>query len=253
MIKAPSGNFYIGSAASFCGRQNCHRSKLSKGNHFSKQLQDAANKYGIDKLEFKPIFKCSRADLLLYEQAFLDSLKPAYNSAKFAGSPMAGRKHGEEFRKNIAKTRAENPERLMEAAAKAAATRAAQWARMTPEELAADSAYRKEAIRAGNEKYKTSMTKEQKEAHREKLKKAAAVGSAAAKARLDAMTPEEREEAKSAANIKRANAQAKKSPEELAEIGRKKGAGGKYVRTAEARAAMSETVRAAKARRKLSQ
>ncbi|MFY7864716.1 GIY-YIG nuclease family protein [Roseateles sp.] len=224
-IRAPSGNLYIGSAANFNRRANCHRSKLVRGVHFSKQLQDACNKYGIDALVFTPVFRCGRDDLIAYEQAFIDALAPAYNSAKVAGAPMAGRKHGDGFRKKIAATRAANPETVAKAAKKAAETRARAWAEMTPEEMAADAAKRKEAIRIGNAKRMAALTPEQRAERVESLRARGKLASAAAKARLLAMTPEERAADKARMLAKRAATYAKKTPEEIAEINRRRSIG----------------------------
>lgn len=58
-------------------------------------MQRAWNKYGEAAFEFKKLLVCAKADLLWFEQRALDSLKPAYNICKVAGSVL-GYRHTEE-------------------------------------------------------------------------------------------------------------------------------------------------------------
>lgn len=86
-IVSPSGNCYVGSSNYIVGRFCRHRSELRGGKHHAKVLQSAANKYGVDALRFEPIFSVfDSADLLSFEQHFIDELKPEYNSSCVAES-----------------------------------------------------------------------------------------------------------------------------------------------------------------------
>jgi group I intron endonuclease len=79
---------YIGSAKSLSFRWYFHVWQLKRQEHHSIYLQRAWNKYGSEKFEFKVLCYCSIADLLFYEQRFLDAIKPEYNICKTAGSSI---------------------------------------------------------------------------------------------------------------------------------------------------------------------
>lgn len=87
-ITSPSGNLYIGSATDFARRFSGHKGALRRGNHHSKALQAAANKYGIENLKFAKVLICEKKDLLMYEQIAIDALGPAYNACPVAGSRL---------------------------------------------------------------------------------------------------------------------------------------------------------------------
>lgn len=90
-----NGKAYIGSAVRFRKRWKEHLRQLTNGNHHSKVMQRAWNKYGEAAFEFKKLLVCAKADLLWFEQRALDALKPAYNVCKVAGSVL-GYRHTEE-------------------------------------------------------------------------------------------------------------------------------------------------------------
>lgn len=101
VITSPSGKQYVGSAINFTKRWQAHRLTLRKGTHHCIGLQRAANKYGVDALEFSVILVCERPMLVMYEQAALDSMKPSYNRCLVAGSPL-GLKRTPEARAKMA-------------------------------------------------------------------------------------------------------------------------------------------------------
>lgn len=103
-ITAPSGKQYVGSAASFRHRWSSHRIILRRNTHPNVMLQNAFNKYGEDGLIFAKVIICEKKDLVLYEQAAMDALKPVYNLLKFARSPL-GYKHSIEAREKIRASR----------------------------------------------------------------------------------------------------------------------------------------------------
>lgn len=98
----PTGNIYIGSAFSFKRRWKHHKFQLNRGAHDSKYMQHSWLKYGADAFTFEILVVCDKAQVLMYEQIFLDALKPAFNTCKVAGS-NAGVKHTEETRAKLSK------------------------------------------------------------------------------------------------------------------------------------------------------
>lgn len=89
---------YIGSSIDIESRWNHHRKLLRKGNHHSKYLQHAWNKYGEPAFKFEFLWKTNTEDLLVEEQICFQYLSPAYNVTKLAGSCL-GCKHIEETKK----------------------------------------------------------------------------------------------------------------------------------------------------------
>lgn len=99
-ITSPSGKQYVGSAVNLHRRWSLHRASLSAGSHHNRPLLAAATKYGVDALAFTKVFECAASEVLAYEQAFIDGLKPAYNTNPTAGSRL-GAKHTPEARSKI--------------------------------------------------------------------------------------------------------------------------------------------------------
>lgn len=100
IVNTANGKRYIGSAISFKDRWKRHRSRLRAGDHHSIKLQRAWNKYGEASFKFLPILTCQPNMLLFYEQQLLDKVKPEYNIAPVAGSPL-GVKHSAKSRANM--------------------------------------------------------------------------------------------------------------------------------------------------------
>lgn len=64
---------YIGSAYDFTRRIRRHKSELKHNKHYNIKLQRFVNKYGLDTLIFELILECSKEDLLINEQFYLDT------------------------------------------------------------------------------------------------------------------------------------------------------------------------------------
>lgn len=86
-----TGKVYIGSAVNFANRFQVHRSRLKRGNHHSKKLQSAWDKYGPGEFIFAEILVCSKTDVLVYEQIVIDYMRPFFNSARIAGNTLGVR------------------------------------------------------------------------------------------------------------------------------------------------------------------
>jgi group I intron endonuclease len=95
---------YVGSAVSFRHRCAVHKRFITQGKHGNPKLTNFANKYGIDKLIFRPILACKKNELLAKEQEYLDTLQPfderGFNILRIAGAPT-GYKHTEEAKKKM--------------------------------------------------------------------------------------------------------------------------------------------------------
>lgn len=89
----PTGKLYVGSASFFNQRKARHIGSLRAGSHHSPKLQNAWCKYGESAFVFEEI-ECviDQGVLVEREQFWIDTLRPWFNIAKFAGSPL-GVKH----------------------------------------------------------------------------------------------------------------------------------------------------------------
>jgi group I intron endonuclease len=94
IVCLPSGKFYIGSSVDIERRWSAHRWSLSNGNHRSRYMQRAWDKYGPSLFEFAIVETVDRDFLLLAEQKHLDAGSD-YNSAKIAGSTLGVRPSAE--------------------------------------------------------------------------------------------------------------------------------------------------------------
>ncbi len=97
-----NGKFYIGSAVKFRKRWGLHKVNLRKGTHHSKYMQNCWNKYGHDSLEFEVLLVCKPENALMYEQAYLNYYRPAFNTQMVAGSNL-GLKFSEETKQKFSK------------------------------------------------------------------------------------------------------------------------------------------------------
>jgi len=79
IINTINNNSYIGSTSNFKNRFCSHKGKLMRREHPNPHLQSAWNLYGEDVFRFDILLYCSVADLELYEQLLIDSIKPNYN------------------------------------------------------------------------------------------------------------------------------------------------------------------------------
>jgi group I intron endonuclease len=94
---------YIGSAVNFKDRWKRHKSHLIAGDHHSRYLQNAYNKYGIEILEFEILANCEKENLIYFEQKLINLLKPKYNICKIAGSSL-GYKHTKKSREKMSES-----------------------------------------------------------------------------------------------------------------------------------------------------
>lgn len=85
-ITSPSQKRYVGSAVNIRSRWHGHRTALRTGRHKNRHLQSAWDKYGEAEMVFAPLLICSPENLLMYEQAAIDALKPEYNISPVAGN-----------------------------------------------------------------------------------------------------------------------------------------------------------------------
>jgi len=73
IINTTNGHYYIGSSQSVDSRFNAHISMLKNNSHINIHLQNAVNKYRLDKFEFKIIEQVEPEKLLMKEQEYLDN------------------------------------------------------------------------------------------------------------------------------------------------------------------------------------
>lgn len=108
IVNLANNKFYIGSSANIEERWAKHRLLLSADDHINQHLQNAWNKYGEDNFEFLILERVQKDHLLDVEQDYLDltfcyEREIGYNKARFANSPMKGRKHTQEAIEKIRK------------------------------------------------------------------------------------------------------------------------------------------------------
>lgn len=94
-----NGKYYVGSAFNIKARWRVHLCQLLKNKHHSIHLQRAWNKYGADSFIFEAIQYCSKEDLTLNEQFWIDhfiSFNKGYNCKYKAenGSSNINKKRG---------------------------------------------------------------------------------------------------------------------------------------------------------------
>lgn len=84
-----TGEIYIGSAASsFTKRFSRHRIELKDGIHPNPKLQNSYNKYGTDIFEYSILEICDKTLCITREQYYIDTLNPAFNILRIAGSAL---------------------------------------------------------------------------------------------------------------------------------------------------------------------
>ncbi len=104
-----TGDFYIGSSVNINKRFNRHENMLKNNDHDNQILQNACNKYGINKLSFdiiEHIENVTKDKLLSREQHYIDTLNPKYNICKVAGNCLGiklTKKHKQKISENNAK------------------------------------------------------------------------------------------------------------------------------------------------------
>jgi len=133
-----NGRYYIGSAVNLIARERLHRINLKAGNHHSRYLQNAWNKYGPDAFEWSVLeYVDDPSRLIAREQVYidtLDSVQSGFNIAPKAGSCL-GVKHTAETRVRLSEiAKAEGRTPSSEAIAKSVAVNKSR--KRAPEELA---------------------------------------------------------------------------------------------------------------------
>lgn len=95
---------YVGSAQKLNYRLWNHKHKLIKGTHANNILQNFVNKYSIDSIYFEILELVEIDNLIVREQYYIDTLRPAFNILPKAGS-NAGTMMSEEQKVKISKNR----------------------------------------------------------------------------------------------------------------------------------------------------
>ncbi len=98
----PNGRVYVGSSVQIYVRWAEHRRRLRRGDHHSRRMQGAWDKYGEESFRFSVLEECPKDQLEKREQFYLDSLKPAFNVI----TDIAGRSSPEIIAKRAAALRA---------------------------------------------------------------------------------------------------------------------------------------------------
>ena len=114
IINRLNGKEYIGSSVDTPARWKGHRRMLRSGQHHSRYLQRAWNKYGEAAFLFEVVEPCPPDQLLVVEQRWLDKVGPDYNISLVAGSVL-GIKRGplsSEHRRNVSMALKGHPSRI---------------------------------------------------------------------------------------------------------------------------------------------
>lgn len=104
IVNTVNGKCYVGSAKSLPNRAAVHRMHLRRGEHHCPHLQAAWSKYGEHVFSFDTLLVCAPSTLIMYEQIAMDTLRPAYNVCKVAGSRL-GHKASAETRIKLSEAR----------------------------------------------------------------------------------------------------------------------------------------------------
>lgn len=89
-----TGKAYVGSSVRLRSRFSAHRGELLRGTHHCQPLQRAWAKYGPASFAFEVLTYCDPAQVLFFEQRFLDAGAGQYNTCRTAGN-CAGVKQSE--------------------------------------------------------------------------------------------------------------------------------------------------------------
>lgn len=96
-----NGHRYIGSSQNIRKRFNKHRSTLRRGIPLHPILLNAWNEYGEASFEFSILYLCAPNELLFYEQAMINSLKPEYNIFLLVVNSPRGVKRSEQTKEKL--------------------------------------------------------------------------------------------------------------------------------------------------------
>ncbi|MBT2326129.1 GIY-YIG nuclease family protein [Variovorax paradoxus] len=89
-----NGRVYVGSAKHIGRRFYLHRWELARGDHHSRLMQRAWNKYGSAAFTFEAVLLCAEVDLLRYEQIVIDFYDAANPKKGMNICSIAGRTDG---------------------------------------------------------------------------------------------------------------------------------------------------------------
>jgi group I intron endonuclease len=79
ITNAQNGNVYVGSTVDLDRRWSVHKACLRKHKHYSKLLQEDWDNFGEDCFSCQLVEPCSKETLDVWEQRYIDFLKPTYN------------------------------------------------------------------------------------------------------------------------------------------------------------------------------
>lgn len=82
---------YIGSSIDIYSRWKQHKTSLKGNKHHSKRLNNSWNYYGEDNFKFYIIEKCSKENLIVREQFYIDLYQSYNNNNGYNVQPIAGR------------------------------------------------------------------------------------------------------------------------------------------------------------------
>jgi group I intron endonuclease len=100
IVNTINGHQYIGSAVNISRRITRHKTELRNGEHHSRHLQNAWNKYGESAFSFSILKEVDKENLIINEQEFIDRIRPEYNVSPTAGSRF-GCVHQESTKRKI--------------------------------------------------------------------------------------------------------------------------------------------------------
>lgn len=103
IVHVASGRAYVGQSTNMVGRFSQHRSRLRRGVHTSRHLQNAWTKHGEAAFLFEILEECPPSSLTEREQWHMDQHEQLYNLAPAAGSTLGVMK-SPETRAKIATT-----------------------------------------------------------------------------------------------------------------------------------------------------
>ena len=106
ITNSANGKFYIGGSVNIKSRWRTHKSQLNKGKHQNPAMQKDWQAYGGDVFTLEVIETCVREQVLLKEQAAIQSASVkenplCYNVSSIASSAPLGRVIGEAARRKI--------------------------------------------------------------------------------------------------------------------------------------------------------
>ena len=136
IVNTLNGHFYIGSAVNLANRKREHFGDLRKDKHPNPRLQNSYNRDGANAFRFAIVERVEHAEtLIMFEQHYIDNLRPEYNLAPIAGSTL-GVKYSEESKAKLSAARRAYPGLADDLARATEAARIANTGRkLSPEHL----------------------------------------------------------------------------------------------------------------------